>query len=72
MSLEFQDTPADPKNYLPRCPRCKRLISTPHTSRVDSTTMICNDCENLEALYLELWPGKRLPPIDECLVCGNH
>lgn len=63
MSLEFQDTPADPR----RCPRCKRLISTPCTSRVDGEVAICRDCDNLEVLVLELWPERPLPDINECL-----
>lgn len=70
MSLEHQDAPAGAD--LPRCPRCKRLISTPCVSRVNGDVKICQDCDNLEDLHLHLWPDEPLPPVDVCLLCGNH
>jgi hypothetical protein len=71
MSLEYQDTPADPQNYLPRCPRCKRLVSLAAHSLADGETMICKDCYNLEAVHRDLWPERALPPLDVCIMCGS-
>jgi hypothetical protein len=72
MSLEFQDTPADPRDYLPKCPRCKRNISCPFPSVADATAQVCRDCHGLELIWGSRYPTETLPDIDVCLACGSH